>query len=176
MRIWPPKFPEMMEAKTNEEPPSEAWLFAQAILGNSIPKIVRPVRSSELVAEQAAYDAPRCGAGRPKSEADAHHERELLEWAAQISGDCETKLSAIKLREAEIDEAWARAERFAETLTNRSFDPSKHPRGGNPENRGTVLNGLGCGRRLGQRRLGGCGDVGCELTSKRCESQGGHKT
>lgn len=142
MRIWPPKFPEVIEPQTNEEPPSEAWLFTQAILGNAIPKIVRPVRSNHLLSEQVSRDV---SLSEGALDAQTRQSREALEWAAQISGDCEAKLHAIVQRERELDATWARAEQFAETLTARSFDPSKHPRGGNPENRGQFSTGWGGG-------------------------------
>jgi len=102
MRIWPPKFPEMMEAKTNEGPPSEAWLFAQAILGNSIPKIVRPVRSNHLLSEQVSRDV---SLSEGAIDAQTRQSREALEWAAQVSEECEAKLRNNERREAEIDEA-----------------------------------------------------------------------
>lgn len=146
MRIWPPKFPEVIEPQTNEEPPSEAWLFTQAILGNAIPKIVRPVRSNHLLSEQVSRDV---SLSEGALDAQTCQSREALEWAAQISDDCEAKLHAIVQRERELDATWARAEQFAETLTARSFDPSKHPRGGNPENRGQFSTGWGAGGDLG---------------------------
>lgn len=60
-----------------DSPPSEAWLFAQAILGNPIPD-------------------PRAAAERSR------HEREMLEFAASISDRARDELRRVQTEEAQV--------------------------------------------------------------------------
>ena len=79
-------------------PPSEAWLFAQAILGNPIPRIISPevqARAKRQELENQAQFSPRHAEELRRlqaAEAEARRQRGLLEWAAQISTACESKL------------------------------------------------------------------------------------
>ncbi len=103
-------------------PPSEAWLFAQAILGKPIPRIV----SSETAARARREELERLAQFSTRhaeelrrlkaAETQARHEREVLEWAAQISTRSEEKLRALQRKETEEREAWRRAELFVERL------------------------------------------------------------
>jgi hypothetical protein len=86
-------------------PPSEAWLFAQAVLGKPVPSASRAEADArarrehlEWLAAISPEDARRVR-GRLSEEADAKAKQELLEWVAQVSG----------VREAQ-------------------WDPSQHPR------------------------------------------------
>lgn len=123
--------------------PSEAWLFAQAILGNPIPNLSQhlPVsaaasrRQLKLLAESSAEVAEELRQ-LDAAELKARRDRELLEWAAAISPEAEQKLRALERQQAEERESWRRAQEYAETLLEGTWDASKHPRGGYPQNRG----------------------------------------
>jgi hypothetical protein len=115
-------------------PPSESWLFAQAILGKPISRIVSPQtkalaerRELERLARFSSSHAEALCRLRT-AEAEARRDRELLEWAAQISTEAEDKLRALQHKEAEEGEAWRRAEQRAEQLLEGNWDPSQHPR------------------------------------------------
>jgi hypothetical protein len=122
--------------------PTEAWRFAQAVLGKPIPRIVRPevkARAERQELEQLARLLPRYAEELRRlqaAEAKAWHDRELLEWAARISTKCADELRALQWKEAEEREAWRRAEKFVESLLAGNWDPSKHPRLGGPPNAG----------------------------------------
>jgi hypothetical protein len=123
-------------------PPSEAWLFAQAILGKPLPCIASlraASRAKRKELERQAYLARRLANGRhepPPSDAELRHQREILEWAAQISTKCESELRTLQWLEDQEREAWRRAEQFVELLLEDHWDPSKHPRLGGPPNAG----------------------------------------
>jgi hypothetical protein len=91
--------------------PSDAWLFAQAILGASVSDV---------------------------SDAEARAERAQLEWLAEFSTEHEGKLRRLLSEEAAGRERQERLERFAEisTFGEGEWDPDRHPRGGYPQNRG----------------------------------------
>lgn len=135
-------------------PPSEAWLFAQAILGKPIPRIVNPRMEARVKREQLerlAHISPSNAEELRRmqsAEAEARRQRELLEWCAQISAECETKLRALQREEAEWREGWQRAEQFTEMLLEGDWDPSQHPRGAFPQNHGwwSPTSGSGGGR------------------------------
>ena len=102
--------------------PTEAWLFAQAVLGKPIPKIVRPevlarAKRAELE-EWAPFSSRHAEELRSlqSAEAEAAHDRELLEFRAQISTKAADELRALQRQEAEEREAWRRAEQFVEML------------------------------------------------------------
>src|SRR4051812_44288757 len=96
----------------SERPPSEAWLFAQAILGRPIPRIQTP----EAVARQKRSELERLAPFSSEhakellhlqtTEAETSRKRELLEWTAQFSSRAEDELRAIKRKEAEHRDAW----------------------------------------------------------------------
>ena len=114
--------------------PSEAWLFAQAILGKPIPKIVRPETKAQAEREElerlAQFSSRHADELRrlQATEAEARHNREILEWAAGISTRAEEEVRAMQRKEAEEREAWRRAESFVESLREDSWDSSQHPR------------------------------------------------
>lgn len=68
-------------------------------------------------------------------DAEARTDRRLLEWCANFSPRCETRLRDLARHDARRD-GWLPGEALAEALSSRSWDPSKHPRGGYPENPG----------------------------------------
>ena len=113
--------------------PTESWLFAQAIQGKPIPKIVRPevlARAKRAELEKLAQFSSRHADELSRLryvEAEARHDRELLEWAAQISTEAEDKLRALQQKEASEREAWRRAEKFVEMLES-NWNSSQHPR------------------------------------------------
>jgi hypothetical protein len=115
-------------------PPSEAWLFAQAILGNPIPRVVSPEARSRAEHEELQRLAPFSSRHaeelrrRQAAESEARHDREVLEWSAQISTEAADNLRALRCKEAEEREACRRGEQFAETLLESDWDPSQHPR------------------------------------------------
>jgi hypothetical protein len=141
--------------------PSEARLFAQALLGKPIPRIVSPESKARADCEELerlaqfstrhAQELHRLQA----TEAQALHDREVLEFAAQISTQAAGKLRANERKEVEEREAWRRAELFAESLLEDNWDPSKHPRLGGPPNAGwwVTTRGGAQGTETGGRRM-----------------------
>ncbi len=115
-------------------PRSEAWLFAQAILGNPIPTIVSRHARAKARREELQWLATFS----PKhveelrrlvaAESEARRQHELLQWAAKISTRAEEKLRALQREQAKEREGWRRAEQFVESLLEGAWDPSKHPR------------------------------------------------
>ena len=120
----------------SDSPPSEAWLFAQVILGKPIPRIVSPearARTKRQELERLAPFSSRHAEELRKlrnAEAEARRERESLEWAAQISTRAEDKLRALRRKEAEEREAWRRSEQFYENYlaSMTEWDEVDHPR------------------------------------------------
>jgi hypothetical protein len=131
----------MDRQKTNfdvrhDSPPSEAWLFAQAILGKPIPPIVSPEaqsRAKRADLERLAQLSTRHEDELRKldaAEAKARHDREILIWAASISTDAAAKLRALQSKEAEERRAWYEAERFYEQqrALMTEWNEADHPR------------------------------------------------
>jgi hypothetical protein len=123
----------------DDSAPTEAWLFAQVILGKPLPRIVRPEARAQAKREElerlAQFSTEHAEKLRAleSAEAEARRERENLEWAASISPRAEGILRALERKEAEEREAWSRAEAFVEKSLGETWDPSKHPRlGGSP--------------------------------------------
>ncbi|MBI3837461.1 MAG: AHH domain-containing protein [Planctomycetia bacterium] len=135
-------FPPQPGDGSDGSPPSEAWLFAQAILGKPIPSIINPETAARAKREElerlAQFSSRHADELRrlQAAEAEARHKREILEWAAGISTRAEEKLRALQRKEAEEREGWRRAEHFTEMLLEGDWDPSKHPRLGGPPNAG----------------------------------------
>ena len=140
-----------------DRPPSRAWLFAQAVLGKPIPRIIGPEARARAEREQLtrlAEISPRHATKLRKLEvadAEARHERDKLTWAAAISTTTEEQLRSAQFKEAEEREAWRRAESI-DRGNNASFtewESADHPRhskgtrqGGQfaPKNGGGLLN------------------------------------
>ncbi|MEX2115121.1 MAG: hypothetical protein WD845_18150 [Pirellulales bacterium] len=127
-----------------DSPPSKAWLFAQAILGKPIPRIVSPVAKASARREEltrlAQFSFPRAKELRnlQAAEREAHRNRELLVWAAQISTKAQQKLREIQQRESQERRAWHAIEQFAESDSLvTEWNEADHPRA--PE--GTTIGG-----------------------------------
>jgi hypothetical protein len=131
--------------------PTEAWLFAQAVRGKPIPRIVRPevlARAKRAELEERAPFSSRHAAelrSLQSDEAQASHDRELLEFRAQISTKAADELRAMERQEAEEREAWRRAEEFVEMLEG-NWDPGQ-PRApkGQPDGGQWIAKGGGTG-------------------------------
>jgi hypothetical protein len=144
-------------------PPSEAWLFAQALLGKPVPSPSRErteARASREQLEWLAQISDRHAAqlrALQSAEAEARRQREQLEWLAGISPKHESQLRRLLASEAQARDAQARFERFVEgsNLQEALWDPSKHPRRGGPPNAGwfaTTGGGGGAGGSGGAGR------------------------
>jgi hypothetical protein len=123
---------------------SEAWLFAQAILGKPIPSV-----SSVRAAAQAKRDYLNFVAAiaperkylldrETQAKSAAAADRKLLEWLAKISPRHEQQLQRELAAEAAAAEAQRRFEQYAEELIAQEaqWDPAKHPRLGHDPNAG----------------------------------------
>jgi hypothetical protein len=123
-------------------PPSDAWLFAQALLGKPVSSTSRAEADSRAKREQLEWLAQISSRHEDQlrrsssAEAEARREREQLEWLAKISTVHDSKLRTLLREEAESRESQQRVERLAEALLEGTWDPSKHPKGAFPQNRG----------------------------------------
>ncbi len=120
---------------TSDLPPSEAWLFAQAILGRPISRIARPEAKTNAQCEELGRLARlSCRHAEElrkvrSTDASARHNRELLEWSALISTEAQGKLRAIQQIEAQEGRAWHAIERFAEADSPLiEWNEADHPR------------------------------------------------
>jgi hypothetical protein len=118
-----------------DSPPSEAWLFAQAILGRPIPRIVPPevkARARRAELESLAPFSDRHAKelrDLQTAERDARRSREILEWAAHISTEAQEKLRAIRQIEEQERRAWHAIEQFTEAeLLVAEWNEADHPR------------------------------------------------
>ncbi len=134
-------------------PPSEAWLFAQALLGKPVPSTssaqadARAKREHlEWLAQISPEDARRVR-GQLSEEAEARAQRKQLEWLAAISPEHERKLRS--LLQAEASETHERLKWLSEdaAVHEAQWDPAKHPRLAGPPNPGwwATTGGLGAG-------------------------------
>jgi DNA-directed RNA polymerase subunit F len=123
-------------------PPSEAWLFAQALLGKPVPSAssaqadARAKREHlEWLAQISPEDARRVR-GQLSEEAEARAQRKQLEWLAAISPEHERKLRS--LLQAEASETHERLKWLSEdaAVHEAQWDPAKHPRLAGPPNPG----------------------------------------
>jgi hypothetical protein len=129
---------------SDNSPPSEAWLFAQAILGKPIPRVasreanVRADREFQDFVASISPEYNRRLQDEQAARAAAAADRELLQWAAQISARAQRQLEQLLAAEAEARESQQRAEAFLEALHAQEayWDPSKHPRLGHDPNAG----------------------------------------
>jgi DNA-directed RNA polymerase subunit F len=123
-------------APTGASPPSEAWLFAQAVLGKPVPSASRQeadARARREHLEWLAQISPEDGRrvrGQLSEGADAKAQRKLLEWLADISPEHEVKLRSLQRAEAQARETREHWEWLAEvsTVHEGTWDPSQHPR------------------------------------------------
>jgi hypothetical protein len=121
---------------SNSGAPSEAWLFAQAILGKPIPRVMSrdvTVKAQRAELERLAQFSSRHAQelrNLQAAESEARRDRELLEWAAQISTRAEGMLRELRCKEAEEREAWRRAKQFCEAQSAilTEWNEADHPR------------------------------------------------
>lgn len=147
----------------HDSPPSETWLFAQAILGRPIPSIL----SAEVEAKTRRAELERLAPFSPRharelrvlqaGEAQARRSREVLQWAAGISTQAGDQLRTLQQKEADEREARHRAARFYESYSASltEWDEADHPRApkGTPiGGRWTEKGGGGGGANTGSGR------------------------
>ncbi|MGD9721838.1 MAG: hypothetical protein AB7O59_11040 [Pirellulales bacterium] len=128
----------------SEQPPDEAWLFAQALLGRPIPSPSAARAEGRAKREQLAWlasvstDHERQLRTQLSRRSAAVEERERLEWLASFSPRHERELRRMQAAEAEVRTARVRYEQLFEDLCvqEADWDPSKHPRLGGPPNAG----------------------------------------
>ena len=124
--------------------PSESSLFAQALLGTTVPSISTPESDLHAQREQLAWLAtisPKHDSqlrGLLREQTDATAERAQFEWLARISPRHESQLRSLLRTEAEVAEARGRVEQLVEyaDVQEAKWDPAKHPRRGGPPNAG----------------------------------------
>jgi hypothetical protein len=122
-------------------PPSEAWLFAQAILGNPLPDPRAADAHSRHERELLEFAASISDRARDElrrvqaDEAQARRDRDLLEWVAPISEKHERELRELQQEEAEARHRYTRLIEALE-LQEAQWDPARHPRRGGPPNAG----------------------------------------
>ena len=129
--------------------PTEAWLFAQELLGNPVPRVgpaAAEARRQRAELEWLASFSTRHEEELQRlrsAEVAARADRELLEFLADISTEHEDKLREVLWEEAELREAQERVERFHQRqrgdishVQEAGWDASKHPRRGSAPNAG----------------------------------------
>jgi hypothetical protein len=123
-------------------PPSEAWLFAQELLGNPVPASAGHDPAAELEYRQwLAQISPRHEEELRKRRSDEHEarrKREHLEWLADISEEHEAELRDFLQQEGKTSGEPQARDQYAE-----QWDPAKHPRRGGPPNAGWFTGGGG---------------------------------
>ena len=106
--------------EADASPPSESWLFAQALLGKPIPNPASAQADARAKREHlewlASFSTEHAAQLRrlQSEEAEARHQRELLQWLATFSTEHERELRRLQAREAEAIDAQASWERFYE--------------------------------------------------------------
>jgi hypothetical protein len=127
------------------QPPSEAWLFAQELLGNPVPASAGHDLAAELeYREWLAQISPRHEEALRKRRHDEHElrrKREHLEWLAAVSKEHEATLRDFLQQEAKSSGELQAHDQYAE----EQWDPAKHPRRGGPPNAGWFAGGGGGG-------------------------------
>jgi hypothetical protein len=129
---------------TCASPASDAWLFAQALLGKAAPSASSAAADERAKREQLTWLANISSEHESQlrrslsEESDATADRAQLQWLAEISPSHESQLRRLLAVEAEAREAQGRIERLVEgsTLQEFQWDPGKHPRRGGAPNAG----------------------------------------
>jgi hypothetical protein len=135
---------ETVPERAGASPPSEAWLFAQAVLGNPVPSASAAEADARAKREQFEFlaaiapERARELRGQLSEEAESTAQREQLEWLAAISPRHESQLRSLLRTEAEVSESQEHLSWPAESsdVQEAQWDPAKHPKGGIPRNRG----------------------------------------
>lgn len=141
-------------------PPSDAWIFAQQLLGKPITRPPSKGRVAGIDPEQLAWlesvspDSIDRLRDSLREEHDPTVERSQLEWLAEVSSRHENQLRRIRILEAAAEELQSRSQRSEEgsTLQEAQWDPGKHPRRGGQPNAGWFATTGGSG---GSTRAGG---------------------
>jgi hypothetical protein len=156
-------------AETCATLPSDAWLFAQALLGKTVPSALSAAADERAKREQLAWLAKISSEHESQlrrsvsEQSNATAERERLEWLAKISARHESQLLRLLATEAEAREAQERFEWLVEgsTLHEAQWDPAKHPRRGGAPNAGWFATTGGTGGTAGSAgKLGRAGRDG----------------
>lgn len=142
-----------------DAPPSEAWLFAQALLGKPIPDPAAKAKQARADRERLEWLAQISTEHEAQfrklqsAEAEARHQRELLEWLAQISTEHAAKLRRLKAEEYDAQEAQQRWEHYYQdhSAPITEWNEVDHPRRGyGPYPGAWVGKGGGGGSSAGQ--------------------------
>ena len=138
-------------------PPSEAWLFAQTLLGNPIPNPRAAAERAHAEREQLEWLAQISTEhedqlrNRACADGEARRQREQLEWLAAISEEHERTLVALRRAEALARQSQQPCDGFGglSALQEQGWDPSKHPRRGGAPNAGWFASAGGAGGSCG---------------------------
>jgi hypothetical protein len=158
-RNWNRRSDRTHAGPANAAQPSESWLFAQAILGNPVPSASASEADARAKREYWQWLADilpeheRQMCKHLSREDEAHRQRELLEWLACISQEHEYQLHALLRAEAEERERQQYVQQPGNTLLERTWDPSKHPKGAFPQNRGWWSPTTGTGGKAGVQAI-----------------------
>ncbi len=141
--------------KESDAPPrSDAWIFAQQLLGKPIPS----ASSQEVAARVEHEHLLWLAAVSPDSidrlrdslreEHDPTFEQSQLEWLADVSSRHESQLRRVRVLETAAEEVRSRSQRPEEgsTFQEAQWDPGKHPRRGGAPNAGWFATTGGSGR------------------------------
>jgi len=125
---------------------TEAWLFAQELLGNPVPRVApaaAEARRQRAELEWLASFSTRHEEELQRLRSAEAADRELLEFLADISTEYEDKLREVLREEAELRESQECVERYHQRqrgevshVQEAGWDASKHPRAGSPPNPG----------------------------------------
>lgn len=150
-----------VNVKESDAPsPSDAWIFAQQLLGKPIARPPREVSAAGIDHEHLSWlasvspDSIDRLRDSLREEHDPTVERSQLEWLADVSSRHENQLRCIRILEAAAKELQSRSQRFEEgsNLQEAQWDPGKHPRRGGAPNAGWFATTGGSG---GSTRAGG---------------------
>jgi len=140
--MYPNSRKEIQVGPAEDSSHTEAWLFAQEILGRPIPRppSAAAARRDREQLEWLASISDRHAAELSRlrgAEAEARHQRAMLEWLATISDRHAAELRRLQAAEAEAREGNSLGQCHGNgSLVNEAWVPSQHPRLGGPPNAG----------------------------------------
>ncbi len=127
----------------NGSPPSDALLFAKAILAETISDAPLPAAQANAERERLEFLAQFSTRHEEQlrkmreSEAESRRQRKQLEWLASIIAEHERTLQTVLEDEAATREAQQQRDAAIESWNaQEAWDPAKHPRLGRPPNAG----------------------------------------
>ncbi len=161
-----PNFRKQTTEGPGASPPTESWLFAQALLGKAVSSACRTGGAARSKREHLAWLARISTKHESqlrsllREQVAARAQREQLEWLAKISSRHESQLRSLLTAEAEAREAQARLKWLVEgsNVQEAEWDPGKHPRRGGAPNAGWFATTGGAGGSAG--KLGRAGTDG----------------